>query len=190
MTAAKPTVLSSLADRLAKGETLLSAWCGLPDPSIAAILALANGVNAYIQEVEEDTLLVYPLQIMSYGFDMTSMIVDTQGNQADETGEGQEDAGTDDRQGDQVRESPMINRMFSRVGKNDLAALKEYLDGDGGGIHHRGNPHGNHRHPQGLLRQGIAVVAHPRSRLDSRVGDLDGAVEPLRAPGRQGVNDD
>jgi 4-hydroxy-2-oxoheptanedioate aldolase len=33
------TVLSSLADRLAKGETLLSAWCGLPDPSIAAILA-------------------------------------------------------------------------------------------------------------------------------------------------------
>ena len=39
MTAAKPTVLSSLADRLAKGETLLSAWYGLPDPSIAAILA-------------------------------------------------------------------------------------------------------------------------------------------------------
>lgn len=39
MTTAKPTVLSSLADRLAKGETLLSAWCGLPDPSIAAILA-------------------------------------------------------------------------------------------------------------------------------------------------------
>ena len=39
MTATKPTVLSSLADRLAKGETLLSAWCGLPDPSIAAILA-------------------------------------------------------------------------------------------------------------------------------------------------------
>jgi 4-hydroxy-2-oxoheptanedioate aldolase len=39
MTAAKPTVLSSLAERLAKGETVLSAWCGLPDPSIAAVLA-------------------------------------------------------------------------------------------------------------------------------------------------------
>ena len=119
-----------------KGRTLMTAFAGsIGIIGIAAILALANGVNAYIQEVEEDTLLVYPLQIMSSGFDMTSMIVDTQGNQADETGEGQEDAGTDDRQGDQVRESPMINRMFSRVGKNDLAALKEYLDGDGGGIH-------------------------------------------------------
>ncbi|MCU4182663.1 HpcH/HpaI aldolase family protein [Bosea sp. BH3] len=36
---AKPTVLSSLADRLAKGDSLVSAWCGLPDPSISAILA-------------------------------------------------------------------------------------------------------------------------------------------------------
>jgi 4-hydroxy-2-oxoheptanedioate aldolase len=35
----KPTVLSSLADRLAKGDTILSAWCGLPEPGIAGILA-------------------------------------------------------------------------------------------------------------------------------------------------------
>jgi 4-hydroxy-2-oxoheptanedioate aldolase len=36
---AKPTVLSSLADRFAKGDSIVSAWCGLPDPSISAILA-------------------------------------------------------------------------------------------------------------------------------------------------------
>ncbi|MBD3849420.1 hydroxyacid aldolase [Bosea sp. SSUT16] len=36
---AKPTVLSSLADRFAKGGTVVSAWCGLPDPSVSAILA-------------------------------------------------------------------------------------------------------------------------------------------------------
>ena len=36
---AKPTVLSSLADRFATGGTVVSAWCGLPDPSISAILA-------------------------------------------------------------------------------------------------------------------------------------------------------
>lgn len=35
----KPTILSSLADRLAKGDTILSAWCGIDDPSIAGILA-------------------------------------------------------------------------------------------------------------------------------------------------------
>lgn len=39
MSSAKPTVLSSLADRFAKGDTILSAWCGLPDPSVSAILA-------------------------------------------------------------------------------------------------------------------------------------------------------
>ncbi|SEG82210.1 HpcH/HpaI aldolase family protein [Bosea lathyri] len=36
---AKPTILSSLADRLAKGDTIVSAWCGLPEPGIAGILA-------------------------------------------------------------------------------------------------------------------------------------------------------
>jgi 4-hydroxy-2-oxoheptanedioate aldolase len=36
---AKPTVLSSLAARFARGETVVSAWCGLPDVSTAAILA-------------------------------------------------------------------------------------------------------------------------------------------------------
>ena len=33
---AKPTVLASLADRFARGDSVVSAWCGLPDPSIAA----------------------------------------------------------------------------------------------------------------------------------------------------------
>ncbi|KPF66917.1 hydroxyacid aldolase [Bosea sp. AAP35] len=33
------TVLSSLADRLAKGDTVVSAWCGLPEPGIAGLLA-------------------------------------------------------------------------------------------------------------------------------------------------------
>ena len=36
---ATSTVLSSLADRLAKGDSLVSAWCGLPDPAIAGLLA-------------------------------------------------------------------------------------------------------------------------------------------------------
>lgn len=36
---ATSTVLSSLADRLAKGDTILSAWCGIDDPSVSGILA-------------------------------------------------------------------------------------------------------------------------------------------------------
>jgi 4-hydroxy-2-oxoheptanedioate aldolase len=36
---ATQTVLSSLADRLARGDSLVSAWCGLQDPAIAGVLA-------------------------------------------------------------------------------------------------------------------------------------------------------
>ncbi|MCO5090575.1 aldolase/citrate lyase family protein [Bosea sp. (in: a-proteobacteria)] len=36
---AAPTVLSSLADRFARGDSIVSAWCGLPDPSVSATLA-------------------------------------------------------------------------------------------------------------------------------------------------------
>ncbi len=39
MASARPSTLSSLADRLAKGDTILSAWCGIADPSIAGTLA-------------------------------------------------------------------------------------------------------------------------------------------------------
>ena len=51
-----------------------------PAPSasvgIAAILALANGVNAYIKSVEEDTLSpVSAASDMSTGLDMTSMMM-------------------------------------------------------------------------------------------------------------------
>ena len=43
MTAASPsstpTVLASLAARLARGDTLFSAWCGIAEPSVSGILA-------------------------------------------------------------------------------------------------------------------------------------------------------
>jgi len=36
---AKPTVLASLAARLAQGDEILSAWCGIADPVISGMLA-------------------------------------------------------------------------------------------------------------------------------------------------------
>ncbi|MBR3225185.1 MAG: ATP-binding cassette domain-containing protein [Atopobiaceae bacterium] len=115
-----------------KGRTLMTAFAGsIGIIGIAAILALANGVNAYIQEVEEDTLSAYPLQIMSSGFDMTSLMVDMQGDQATAAeGENQQ---TNKGQGT-VSERRMVGKMFGSVGKNDLASLKEFLDGNGSNI--------------------------------------------------------
>ena len=114
-----------------KGRTIMTAFAGsIGIIGIAAILALANGVNAYIQDVEESTLSVYPLQIMSSGFDFTSMLVDLQGTTGEE-GEAGENA-TQNKE--LVGERRMVTSMFGSVGKNDLAALKTYLDGNGGNI--------------------------------------------------------
>ena len=94
---------------------------------IAAILALANGVNNYIASVEEETLSEYPLEIQSTGLDMTSMLV----------GASSELSGTADAEGegaDSVHVIEMITNMLSSVSSNDLASLKEYLDSDECGI--------------------------------------------------------
>lgn len=59
-----------------KARTLLTAFAGsIGIIGIALILALANGVNGYIQSIEEETLSEYPLQIQSTGFDITSMMM-------------------------------------------------------------------------------------------------------------------
>ena len=56
-----------------KGRTIMTAFAGsIGIIGIAAILSLANGVNNYIASVEEETLAVYPLQVMDTGFDITS----------------------------------------------------------------------------------------------------------------------
>ncbi|MDO4538511.1 MAG: ABC transporter ATP-binding protein, partial [Coriobacteriales bacterium] len=111
-----------------KGRTLMTAFAGsIGIIGIAAILALANGVNAYIHEVEEDTLSVYPLQISSAGFDMTSLLVDMQGSDGSEGG-GDGSGGGEDAADNLVRETRMVGSMFGSVGNNDLASLKSYLE--------------------------------------------------------------
>lgn len=114
-----------------KGRTLMTAFAGsIGIIGIAAILALANGVNDYIKSIEEDTLSVYPLTIQSQGLDMTALLTasaelgDEIGGTAD-TGEAPEG---------EVREVEMMSRFFSSVGSNDLASLKTFLDDNGGNI--------------------------------------------------------
>ena len=60
--------------RTKKARTLLTSFAGsIGIIGIALILALSNGVNAYIRSIEEETLSEYPLQIQSTGFDLTSI---------------------------------------------------------------------------------------------------------------------
>ena len=106
-----------------KARTFLTSFAGsIGIIGIALILSLSNGVNQYIQSIEEDTLSEYPLQIQSTGFDMTSMMVDThQGS-------------SDDKDDSEIHVSQMITNMFSKIGSNDLTSLKDYLDNGKSGI--------------------------------------------------------
>jgi len=114
-----------------KGRTIMTAFAGsIGIIGIAAILALANGVNSYIANVEEETLSEYPLQIQSTGFDMTSMMIGTVGESSDTAG-GNEDKDSDE---DTVHVVDMITNMLSSVASNDLASLKAYFDSGQSGI--------------------------------------------------------
>ena len=129
-----------------KGRTLMTAFAGsIGIIGIAAILSLANGVNSYIANVEEETLSEYPLSIEDQGFDMTSLMtmgmsMGGQGGSSgsssggDSNGGGEtESSSSGDATGGTVSESKMVTGMFGSIGSNDLASLKEYLDtGDSG----------------------------------------------------------
>ena len=109
-----------------KARTILTSFAGsIGIIGIALILSLSTGVNQYIQSIEEETLSEYPLQIQSTGFDLTSMMGDAQQNGSDKEKENKE---TESKKAAQVHVSEMITNMFSKIGSNDLASLKQYFD--------------------------------------------------------------
>ena len=132
-----------------KGRTLLVAFAGsIGIIGIALILSLSNGVNRYIDDVEEETLSEYPVQIQETGFDLTSMITTAEGidqngagkkkskKSENTNGKGKPGSAKDemDEYGQKIGEMKTVTEIFSKSNSNDLAAFKEYLDGDGGHI--------------------------------------------------------
>ena len=100
-----------------KVRTLLVAFAGsIGIIGIAMILSMSNGVDRYIQSVEEDTLKSYPLQITDSSFNLASFMPQNR----DEEGETEEPA--------EVREWKTVTNFFSRVSVNDLTALRAYLE--------------------------------------------------------------
>ena len=109
-----------------KARTLLTSFAGsIGIIGIALILALSNGVNGYIQSIEEETLSEYPLQIQSTGFDITSMMVGNTGT--DDTGK---DISGKKKKDGQVKVLEMVTNMFSKMNTNDLKSLKTNLEKD------------------------------------------------------------
>ena len=116
-----------------KGRTIMTAFAGsIGIIGIAAILALANGVNSYIASVEEDTLSEYPLQISSAGYNLSSMVGNESNSSSSSSSSASASASTSapSRPEDSVRVNRTMTAMVNRVASNDLASLKVFLESD------------------------------------------------------------
>ena len=104
-----------------KARTLLTAFAGsIGIIGIALIISLSAGVNQYIDDTERSTLSEYPLQILSSGMDLTSML--TSGSPTSASGTTAEEGMVPVRQ--------LITQMVAGITSNDLQSLKTYLESD------------------------------------------------------------
>ena len=109
-----------------KGRTLLTSFAGsIGIIGIALILSISNGVQNYINRVEEDTLSSYPVTIDESTVDISSMMEGFMG-EAEENTENHEDGKIYSR--DIMND--MISTLSSKVSSNNLEALKNYIENE------------------------------------------------------------
>ena len=106
-----------------KARTILTAFAGsIGIIGIALILSLSNGIQEYINRVEEDTLSSFPLTIEKTSIDASDLVNNL----------------ANDNKGDKKRDDErvyslnimgdMFEAMTSQVKTNDLEKFKKYLD--------------------------------------------------------------
>lgn len=108
-----------------KGRTILTAFAGsIGIIGIALILSLSNGINLYINRVEEDTLSSYPISIEQSGTDIGDIISELMENNEPK----------DDREENKIYSNnimtDMMTSMINGSSENNLKLFKEYIDGD------------------------------------------------------------
>ncbi|MGN0470710.1 MAG: ABC transporter ATP-binding protein, partial [Acutalibacteraceae bacterium] len=111
--------------RTKKGRTLLTSFAGsIGIIGIALILALSTGVNAYISDIQKDTMTSYPIQISAKTIDLNS-IISTRNDMIDSMNEE-----IKDRKGVYADNTALelSNSLNSSVTENNLTAFKKYLD--------------------------------------------------------------
>ncbi|RSX54367.1 ABC transporter, ATP-binding protein [Bifidobacterium goeldii] len=107
-----------------KGRTLLTSFAGsIGIIGIALILSVSTGVNAYIDNIQRDTMTAYPITIDSQTFDMTSIMGAQAGGRDNESSSGKTDGiYPDDRS---IKQTASLT---SSITKNNLTDFKKYLD--------------------------------------------------------------
>jgi putative ABC transport system permease protein len=112
-----------------KTRTFMTAFAGsIGIIGIALILSLSNGIQTYIDKVQEDTLSSYPITIESESLDLTSLMQTMSEQTSDEA----------DHELDKVYTNTimldMMNTMTAEMQTNNLEAFKTYLESEESGL--------------------------------------------------------
>lgn len=114
-----------------KGRTFLTAFAGsIGIIGIALILSLSSGFQKYINDVQEETLATYPVQITKKAMDYNELLSKMVGNNEEDSSHSHKDdkVYSGDIMGD------MLVSMVSDVKENDLETFKKYIEDDANGF--------------------------------------------------------
>ena len=109
-----------------KGRTILTSFAGsIGIIGIALIYAVSNGMTAYINTVQEETLSSYPLTIQAQHLDMSTLLTTFMG-QAESI---------EDHEKDAVYQKAMLAALINAINntettENDLKAFKEFIENE------------------------------------------------------------
>ena len=111
-----------------KGRTFMTAFAGsIGIIGIALILALSNGVQKYIDDVQKDTLSSYPITIMNEEMDLSSIVESMSGNTSSDHKKEHEDGSVYA----DASAYKAFNTLFTQEKKkNNLKGFKSWLDGE------------------------------------------------------------
>lgn len=117
--------------RTKKGRTLMTSFAGsLGIIGIALIVALSNGVNTYINDIQKDTMTSYPITLEAKAMDMSSML-----SSAPAVGANNEINHELDAVYSNGKNIEMASGMTSSITENNLTNFKKYLDDETSEIH-------------------------------------------------------
>lgn len=105
-----------------KARTFLTSFAGsIGIIGIALILSLSNGMQTYIDTVENDTMASYPIEIQANALDMTVMMTTMMDMQEEH----------EDHDDDKIYTYPMVADILDSVSsskKNNLTSFKNYVE--------------------------------------------------------------
>jgi len=108
-----------------KARTFLTSFAGsIGIIGIALILSLSSGINAYITDMQEETLSSYPLSVTSETADLTSLMTSLMTLRGD----------SDEHEKDAVYSMAIMYKLMNTLNNetisNDLKSFKAFLDGE------------------------------------------------------------